>query len=424
MPRPDPSRSRVVLVGVPEYEDPALGDVPQIRNNVTDLLAVLTDPDLGGLAAEHCRVAPWRSSVAEVGRLLRTAAQEAEDLLLFYYSGHGMLSALRRELYLGVYASEHEAPSFSALPFHAVRDAWIRSPATSRVVILDCCFSGRAIGDTLAELDSLVIEQVGVSGTYTLAASPGNSVAMVLDGERHTAFSGRLLELLRTGVPGAGDVLDLGTLYRHLLTRMRADGLPHPQQRGTETADLLGLVRNRRSTPPDDATLLLEAYDRGESGDRDGAIRLYRALVPRLTKTLGAGHPRTLAARHGLAHNLGENGATAEAAKLFRELVPERVRVDGATHPDAIDARRRLAFYTAATGDLTGAIKLYDDVLADLHPRSADALRVRRQLAFFLGEHRDQRALALYLDLLSEMEASDHPQTDEVRREYAYFRAR
>jgi hypothetical protein len=437
----------MVLLGVPDYADPALIDVPQVRRNVVDLQAVLTDPRLGGFAPRHCQVAPWRASVAEVGRLLRTAADEAEDLLLFYYSGHGLLSALRRELHLSVHDTEHDQPSFTALAYHAVRDAWVRSRAGSRVVILDCCFSGRAIGDTLANLVDVVIEQVGVTGTYTLAASAGSSTAMVLGTETHTAFTGRLLDLLRTGVPDAGDVLDLGTLYRHLHARMLADGLPPPQQRGTENADRLGLVRNRqRGTPVADGAAdadlhtMAVAYDLGEAGDRAVAVRLYQRVLPRLEAALGADHPRTLAARFGLAHNVAESGDRTTARRLYLDLLPDLIGVVGPAHPAVLDGRRRLAFHTGLDGDLDEAIRLYEELLCDEDPlpgdnlphddqqrpgtRPAEMAWARRQLAFFVGERGDhatavdlyRRAIATMMLVLGPEDA----ETLEARAELAY----
>ncbi|GAA2156071.1 hypothetical protein GCM10009760_56630 [Kitasatospora kazusensis] len=241
----DHRRSRVVLVGTPAYDDPRLADIPVVANNVAGLHQVLTDPQLGGFDPGTCWSAPDTVSVAETGDLLARAAAEAEDLLLFYYSGHGLLEPRRRELYLSLSATRPDRPQFTALPFAAVRDVFLDSRAAVRAVILDSCFSGRAIGETLTEGDSAILGQLQVAGTYTLTAAPGNRTALALPGEQHTAFTERLLRLLRTGSAQAGELLSLGDIYRHLQVQLQAEGLPVPQQCGTETADLLGLVRNR-----------------------------------------------------------------------------------------------------------------------------------------------------------------------------------
>lgn len=242
----DPTRSRVVLVGAPLYDDPLMLDIPEVARNLADLALVFTEPTIGGFSSEHCTIVEPDATVDRVGDLLNEAADQAEDLLLFYFAGHGLIGP-RGELYLGLRRTRFQNPAYSALRFETVRDTFLESPAraVNRVVIIDSCFSGRAIGPTLAGAVDTLADELEISGTYTLTSAPPNSVALVREGEVHTAFTGRLLRLLRGGSPLSGDLLSLGDIYRHLHARLQADGLPLPQQRGTATADLLGLVRNR-----------------------------------------------------------------------------------------------------------------------------------------------------------------------------------
>ncbi|MFD8699960.1 caspase family protein [Kitasatospora purpeofusca] len=245
---PDPVRSRIVIIGTPSYVTEELPDIPQIAANVADLTTLLTTPELGGFNPADCRVVPATAQVAEVGRALLHAAQEADDLLLIYYAGHGMLGSAG-DLYLGL-ASTEPGPMvpFTGLPFDLVRRALRSARATSRVAILDASFSGRAIGTMAASNDAL--GQMEIAGSYTLTASSDSREAAILPGETHTAFTERLLAVLRSGLPGAGEWLSLDDIYRHLRSQMLADGLPAPQQSGTATAHLLKLVRNRLHPAP------------------------------------------------------------------------------------------------------------------------------------------------------------------------------
>ena len=236
----DPARSRIVLFGTPAYIDPGLPDVPVVANNVVDLAAVLTDPDLGGFDPACCVTVPADVGVAEVGDLLMQAAAEAEDLLLFYYSGHG--KPWHREFYLCLAGTKPDRLPFTALRFEAVRDAFRESPARNRVIILDSCYSGRAIGQTLG--DDEVLHQLEVAGAYTLTSASANREALYLPGELHTAFTERLLHLLRTGLPEAGELLSLGDIYWALHKQLAAEGLPSPERCGTQTVESLGLTRN------------------------------------------------------------------------------------------------------------------------------------------------------------------------------------
>lgn len=242
----DTARSRIVLFGTPFYVTEDLADVPVVANNIADLAAIFTDPRLGGFPYDNCMIVPADAAVGEIGDLLVKAAEEAEDLLLFYYAGHGLLSPRRRELYLSVASTiPGSRVEFTALAFESVRNACLESRAVNRAVILDSCFSGRAIGETLASTEDEVLGQIHVSGTFTLTSAPANRAALILDGEQHTAFTERMLEFLSNGSAEAGPMLSFRDIYLYLYDRFMAEGLPIPQQRGTETADRLGLVRNR-----------------------------------------------------------------------------------------------------------------------------------------------------------------------------------
>jgi Caspase domain len=241
--------SRIVLVGASSYLDPTLLAVPGIVHNVSDLAAVLTAPDLGAFDPSQCSAATVDADLRQVGHLLTQAADQAEHLLLFYYGGHGLLDA-NGSLYLSLHGTQTDLLRFTALPYELVRDSFRNSGATNKIVIIDSCYSGRAIGKTLAATESEVLGQLDIRGTYTLASCPPNSLSLALDGEVHTAFTERLLTVLHTGLPGAGPMLTLGEIYRAVRAQMQADALLLPQQCTTGTIDQYGLVLNRRSTHP------------------------------------------------------------------------------------------------------------------------------------------------------------------------------
>ncbi|MFD9572011.1 caspase domain-containing protein [Streptomyces sp. NPDC059982] len=241
----DPARSRLVVIGTPRYRDERLPDVPAIAHNVAGLAAAFTDPELGGFTEGHCRTVPAAADLPQAGDILTTAAEQAGDLLLVSYSGHGLIDRLGKP-YLSLAATRPDRPASYALSFEAVRETFLDSRADNRVLILDSCFSGRAIGRPLAAEAQSLLSALEVSGSCTLTAATANRVALALDGERHTAFTERLLRLFRNGSPTAGQMPTPADTHRHLHAQLTAEGLPVPQQRGTDTAGQLGLVRNRQ----------------------------------------------------------------------------------------------------------------------------------------------------------------------------------
>jgi hypothetical protein len=185
----------------------------------------------------------------EIGRRLTRAAVAAEDLLLIYYAGHGLLGPVGEDLYLTVQGTEmgDELP-FSAVRFSQLRDACLQSKARTRVIVLDCCYSGRAIPGALSEggAEEAFLGQVRVEGTYTLTAAPANRVAKAIPGHEYTAFTGELLEVLRNGMSDGPELLTLSSIYKELKIALASKGMPPPQQFGTDTADMIALGRNPR----------------------------------------------------------------------------------------------------------------------------------------------------------------------------------
>jgi hypothetical protein len=246
---PDPKQSRAILIGTSRYQDPSLPDLPTVANNLIDLANVLTEPS-GVLSASVCTMLPDPPNVPSLGRQLRRAAAEASDLLLVYYAGHGLIGSDGHELYLALHESQLDDPLYTALPFDGLRRTIRDSPARTRVLLLDCCFSGRAIEDVMAEPGSALLGQLEVAGTVLIAATPANVPAMAPTGARNTAFTGALLTAFRDGMPGGSEFLTLDDLYRSTLRIAQVVGLPKPQRRGTATADQLALAPNPRSGTP------------------------------------------------------------------------------------------------------------------------------------------------------------------------------
>ncbi|SEC47777.1 caspase, EACC1-associated type [Streptomyces melanosporofaciens] len=244
---PDPSATRAVLIGTSRYAH--LEQIPAVANNLSALAAALCAPGSWGLAPEHCTVIEDPATAVEVLDAIRTAAEEATDTLLVYFAGHGLVEPRRGELFLGLTGSiQHR--SYTGLPYGTLRDVVLDGRAGRQVMLLDCCFSGRVLGFMGAAAAEAVIDQVEIEGTYLLASVPDTSFALAPPGERHTAFTGELLRLLRQGVPGGPELLDLDTVYAQVYAALRAKGRPLPQKRDRNTAGGLALARNAAWAPP------------------------------------------------------------------------------------------------------------------------------------------------------------------------------
>jgi hypothetical protein len=238
-------RSRILLTGAGRYDE--LPAIPAVAANLADLRSALArahEPD------------PIRASVVEVrdptvqkelSAPLREAAAADLDVLVFYYAGHGVLDE-HQQLHLAVTSTDPTAVPESALSFAVVRRILSQAVARVRVVVLDCCFSGRSIDSGMADPGTLVAGQIDVRGTYTLASSSRDLASLAPPGERNTAFTGALLGVLGSGTTA----LTVGDLALELRRTLSAGGLPDLEFRSDDTAGQLVIAPERRSPTPAD----------------------------------------------------------------------------------------------------------------------------------------------------------------------------
>nr|AAZ23092.1 possible protein kinase [Streptomyces fradiae] len=290
---PDPGSSRVVLVGVSDYE--YLEPLPAVAESLMDLTKALRSPRLWGIPERHSVMLHNPAGADVVLDAVREAAAAARDTLLLYYAGHGLPDPFSGELDLTLPGSMREKQE-TLLAYEWIRRPMLSSRARRRIVILDSCYSGRILPRTMSAPS--LADKAGIEGVFLMAASAPNREALSPAGARHTAFSGALLRILHEGVPGAGPTLDLRTIFAELDRALTRSSLPRPQSSNRNTAGSLGLVWNSHRFPAPSANapaptagaasgdgLLIDGYELGErlGGGADTytwLARSSRAMLP------------------------------------------------------------------------------------------------------------------------------------------------
>ncbi|WP_367435992.1 caspase, EACC1-associated type [Streptomyces celluloflavus] len=229
-----------MLIGVSDYQDPSFPQVPAAEKSLRGVQRMLVDEELGGWSNEQ--VTPISNPVdcRRVMSELRRLAQGTSGVLLLYFVGHGTVT-MTGDLVLAVSDTVADEPDVTGLEYSKIRSALLGSPAKVKAVVLDCCYSGRAI-DVLAGGRQDLADIADIRGTYTLTAA--DHLAHAGQADTCTAFTRELLGLIGTGVAGGPPVLTFAELYPHLRQRLIARNLPHPNQRGTDTADKCPVARN------------------------------------------------------------------------------------------------------------------------------------------------------------------------------------
>ncbi|MBL1120588.1 caspase family protein [Streptomyces sp. 110] len=314
---PDPTASRALLLGTSSYVDPELPDLPAIKNNVQDLAEILTSDQGTRLQPDCCTALLDQDDRVVIGERLTTLAATAEDLLLVYFAGHGLIGP-DGELYLSLPGSrvDRDLVSWSSLPFSLLRGALANARAKNRVLILDCCFSGMAI-DVMADVESMVAGQIEISGTCTLASTAANRAAVSPADARNTAYTGELLELLGNGLDSDAEFVTLLAAHEHLSRTLVSRGLPRPEQRNTGTIGWLALAPN--SLPVGSEVLNLSTGEKGWHPYRDAAEAMRFATMKDPERRLRSGARSDVDDMFELGRLLEQQGDTTEAEHYYRK---------------------------------------------------------------------------------------------------------
>ncbi|MGW0588610.1 caspase, EACC1-associated type, partial [Streptosporangium sp. NPDC002607] len=228
--------ARVLLVGSGAHvAGSRLGPVPAVARTVADVGRCLIER--AGLDAAHLTTVVDPRDPQEFGAALVRAADQAEDVLVFYYVGHGLISP-RGELHLATRASVDLTQGIAghqALPYSTVNEVLSTCRAPLVLIVLDCCFSGRARSAGRSGLDEVFAATQ--HGSYVLAAAGRDEAAWAPDAQRHTAFSGALITVLAGGDPAAGPYLSVDGLYRSLSRTLTEQGFAAPRRQATGFGD-------------------------------------------------------------------------------------------------------------------------------------------------------------------------------------------
>ncbi len=142
-------RRVAVLVGIQDYEDPALKGLRFPEKDARDLGAVLGSPDVGGF--DRVFVIEGHDATTRDGLLrsikVATADLQRDDTFVLYLSGHGTLAidpVEGSQLYFLPSDGRLDEPERTGLAVVDVEALVHELPARRRVMILDTCHNGRA----------------------------------------------------------------------------------------------------------------------------------------------------------------------------------------------------------------------------------------------------------------------------------------
>ena len=244
LPLSDYKNSRAVLMGTSTYRE--LSPVPAAVNSLQRMIGLLTS-DLCGWPLGRITAIRDEAGPGDLHHRLIRLFREVTDVALFYFVGHGQVDD-KDQLCLGLTGSSEEPDlrASTSLEFQDVRDALIRSPASTKILILDCCFSGLASERRNTLGVSHLADQVGGAGAYAMAACQSYGMASFETGSSkpQTYFTKYLVDVIETGIPGEPAGLQLRPIFKQLSAMLEADGHPQPVERNVNSASEFVLAYN------------------------------------------------------------------------------------------------------------------------------------------------------------------------------------
>ena len=190
-----------LLIGVGEYGN-GLPALPAAPKDVEAMRKVLENPEIGGFDQVEPLINPERQSMEEAIYTL-FANRKKDDLLLIFFSGHGVKDE-SGNLYLAVRNTRKQEGALvqpTAVAASFVQDVMSNSRSKRQVVILDCCFSGAFAEGMRAKDDGSVPvqQQLGGEGRAVLTSSTSTQYSYEQQGSDLSVYTRYLVEGIETG---------------------------------------------------------------------------------------------------------------------------------------------------------------------------------------------------------------------------------
>ncbi|MFB2895762.1 SUMF1/EgtB/PvdO family nonheme iron enzyme [Aerosakkonemataceae cyanobacterium BLCC-F50] len=190
-----------LLIGVSEYE-PGLNPLPAAVKDVEAMRRVLADSEKGDFTEIQVLENPKKREI-EYAIYKLFANRQKHDLLLFYFSGHGVMDE-KYKFYLSTRETLKENGTLvkpSVLPASFLHESMNESKSERQVIILDCCFSG-AIAKGLTVKDDGAVnleEQLGGKGRAILTSSSSTQYSFEQEGSELSIYTRYLVEGIDKG---------------------------------------------------------------------------------------------------------------------------------------------------------------------------------------------------------------------------------
>src|ERR1022692_2438841 len=265
-------KKSALIIANSQYEDPILRQLIAPAQDAEALAQVLRDPAISGFEVQTILNAPRHKVEEEIETFFGDC--DRNDLLLLYFSGHGVTDE-NGLLYYAACNTNPKRLRSTAVAASFVNDSMTRCRSRRQVLLLDCCHSG-AFARTKAAPTVNTGQHFGGRtpeegrGRFILTASDAYQYSFEGDAPEgqpvYSVFTQALVHGLRTGEADQdGDgLITLDELYQYVHRRV-TDQTPQQSPRKWAYDVDLGLAIGRNPRPveaplPEDLQLAISSF--------------------------------------------------------------------------------------------------------------------------------------------------------------------
>jgi uncharacterized caspase-like protein len=249
-------RRAALLVSSSVFDaEPTLSALPGVKHDAAEFAQVLADPRIGAFEVAEAVDRPSHEAARDIQKFL-VGAKRA-DTVLVYLTGHGVLDK-RGRLYFAAVNTESKLLESTAIEARWMFELLEDCKAQTKIVILDCCYSGAAGGVGMgADVDQLAQFAQQGRGFVLLTSSRSSQQSFQIETELRliSVFTAGLVDGLRAGTADRdGDgVISVEDAFRHAVVFVQDHGsLQNPQislQRGEGEIVLAFAARQGMEVP-------------------------------------------------------------------------------------------------------------------------------------------------------------------------------
>ena len=276
-----------LIIGNSQYDDPTLKGLQAPDADARALADVLRDAAIGGFEVQTLINESSFKITQEIDSFFDN--RKSDDLLLFYFSGHGVKDE-DGQLYFALVNTKPRRLYSTAVRAQDVNNLMRRCYSKQQVLLLDCCYSGAFAKGMIAKADTTIGTRENFSGHGRVILTASDSMQYALEGDEVTGQGARSIftRVLVEGLKGGADLDNDGLiafdeLAEYVGARVREENRDQtPQHWALGVDGKIFIAKNSNPIAPKPAPLPLElqaAIENPLASVREAAARDLVRLV-------------------------------------------------------------------------------------------------------------------------------------------------